>query len=290
MTPTPQHPKKKNNQSPPKNHWALTSKNFVVTGGTKGIGYAITTCLLDHDVDKLIICARTSSDVSTVVSRLNQDYPSADATHPRVYGVTCDLSSKEGRDILRKAIQSIFENTLHGLINNVGTNIRKSILEQTEEEYHILMKTNVDSVYFLCKHLQPYLANAGSSTVVNVSSVAGVQSSGTGAVYGMSKAGMIHLSKILACEWAKYGIRVNAVAPWSTMTPLLQASYGGEDCKGLEKVKEWTPMKRLATPEDVAAPVVFLCMPCSSYITGQCLAVDGGLTAQGFDGVCVTPE
>jgi len=271
--------------------WSLTSRSFVVTGGTKGIGYAITKCLLQHNVDKVIICARTQSDVARVVSQLNEEYPKMQT--PRVYGVACDLSVKEGYDLLKKSIETNLNNKLHGLINNVGTNIRKSILEQTEEEYNLLMRTNVDSVYFLCKHLQPYLMNndGAGSTVVNVASAAGVQSSGTGAVYGMSKAAMIQLSKVLACEWARYGIRVNAVAPWCTMTPLLEDALQGEkQQKALVKVKQWTPMKRLATPEDVAAPVVFLCMPCSGYITGQCLAVDGGLTAQGFDGPCVTPE
>ena len=168
--------------------------------------------------------------------------------YPRVYGISCDLSTKEGRSKLQNSISSIFNNKLHGLINNVGTNIRKSIMEQTSEEYHLMMKTNIDSVYFLCKELQSCFVQ-GESSVVNVASAAGVQSSGTGAVYGMSKAAMIQLTKILGCEWAKYGIRVNAVAPWCTMTPLLEASYQSEEQKkGLDKVKQWTPMKRLATP------------------------------------------
>ena len=192
---------------------------------------------------------------------------------------------------MKESVEIHFESQLHGLINNVGTNIRKSILDQTNKEYKLMMSTNLDSVYHLCKLLFPYFIH-GSSTVVNISSAAGLQSSGTGAVYGMTKAAMIQLSKILACEWAKYGIRVNAVAPWCTSTPLLEASYDDteEKRRGLEKVKAWTPMGRLARPEEVAAPVVFLCLPCSGYVTGQCLGVDGGLSAQGFDGPCVTPE
>eukprot|EP00593_Proboscia_inermis_P012673 CAMPEP_0171323662 /NCGR_PEP_ID=MMETSP0816-20121228/115713_1 /TAXON_ID=420281 /ORGANISM="Proboscia inermis, Strain CCAP1064/1" /LENGTH=72 /DNA_ID=CAMNT_0011822423 /DNA_START=82 /DNA_END=300 /DNA_ORIENTATION=+ len=72
------------------------------------------------------------------------------------------------------------------------------------------------------------------------------------------------------------------------MTPMLEDAVKNNP-SALDKVKEWTPMQRLASAQEVADPVVFLCMPCSSYITGQCLAIDGGLSAQGFDGPCVTP-
>jgi len=169
--------------------------------------------------------------------------------------------------------------------------VRKDISEQTSEEYEQIMRTNVDSVYFLCKELQGILVETAKkhngAAIVNVASAAGVQSSGTGAVYGMSKAAMIHFSKILAMEWAKFNIRVNAVAPWMTMTPMLKDAVKSNPTQ-LDKVKEWTPMHRLAEQEEVANPIVFLLMPCSSYITGQCLGVDGGLTAQGFDGPTVT--
>jgi Tropinone reductase 1 len=101
----------------------------------------------------------------------------------------------------------------------------------------------------------------------------------------MSKAAVIHFSKTLACEWATHNIKVNAVAPWVTMTPMLEAAVQSDPTQ-LDKVKQWTPMQRLATAQDVANPVIFLLMSCSSYVTGQCIAVDGGLTAQGFHGPC----
>lgn len=106
--------------------------------------------------------------------------------------------------------------------------------------------------------------------------------------YGMTKAAVNQLTKILACEWAVRNIRVNAVTPWMTMTPMLEDAVKKNPSQ-LDKVTAWTPMHRLASAEEVAAPIVFLCLPASGYITGQCLGVDGGLTAQGFDGPCVTP-
>ena len=125
-----------------------------------------------------------------------------------------------------------------------------------------------------------------SRSVVNVSSLAGVRSSGTGVIYAMTKAAMNHMAEALACEWAPYGIRVNAVAPWMAMTPLLQAAVAANP-RQLDDVLAATPLGRLGQPGDTAGAVCFLCMPASAYITGQVLSVDGGLAAQGFRGPCV---
>jgi Tropinone reductase 1 len=102
----------------------------------------------------------------------------------------------------------------------------------------------------------------------------------TGAIYGMTKAAMIQMTKNLACEWAEENIRVNAVAPWYIETSLARQVL--KDLDYLGDVLGRTPMKRIGKPEEVAPAVAFLCMPVSSYITGQCLAVDGGFSVYGF--------
>mmetsp|Transcript_23779 Transcript_23779/g.34065 ORF Transcript_23779/g.34065 Transcript_23779/m.34065 type:complete len:153 (-) Transcript_23779:49-507(-) len=152
-----------------------------------------------------------------------------------------------------------------------------------------MIRTNVDAAYFLCRMFYDLFDKSAGATIVNVSSAAGTQSSGTGAAYGLTKAALNQFSKILACEWAAKNIRVNAVTPWMTMTPMLEDAIKKNPSQ-LDKVKAWTPMHRLASAAEIAAPIVFLCLPASSYITGQVLGIDGGLTAQGFDGPCVTPE
>ncbi|CAB9514676.1 arabinitol 2-dehydrogenase [Seminavis robusta] len=261
--------------------WSLQGRNFLVTGGTKGIGLATSKALLAHGAAGLIVCSRGPSP--EVVSSLQSDYSDRTIVH-----VQCDVSTPEGRTALVNATKKTFS-CLHGLVNNVGINIRKDISEQTPDEYHSIMTTNVDSAYFLSKLLADVFATTDGATIVNVSSAAGLQSSGTGAAYGLSKAALNHLTRILACEWATRKIRVNAVCPWMTMTPMLEDAIKTNPNQ-LDKVKAWTPMHRLAQPEEIAAPIVFLSLPASSYITGQVLAVDGGLTSQGFDGPCVTPS
>ncbi|KAG7349173.1 enoyl-acyl carrier protein reductase [Nitzschia inconspicua] len=268
--------------------WNLKGRNYVVTGGTNGIGLATVKALLSHNAAGVLFCSRSELDMDLITS-LKQFSSSAKIVHAQ-----CDVSTEVGRGKLLQEAKAAFgdgsnsNGCVHGLINNVGVNVRKPILEQTPDEYHTMMKTNMDAVYFLCRLFADVFVTDGTATIVNVSSAAGVQSSGTGAAYGMSKAALNHLTKILACEWAaSRKVRVNAVTPWMTMTPMLEEAIKKNPSQ-LDKVNAWTPMHRLASAEEVADPIVFLCLPASSYITGQILGVDGGLTAQGFDGPCVT--
>jgi Tropinone reductase 1 len=260
--------------------WSLEGRNFVLTGGAKGIGLATVKELLAHGAAAILFCSRGSCE--NVLQSLRADFSRQQILH-----VQCDVSTKEGRETLVEAAKDSFS-SIHGLVNNVGMNVRKDVLEQTEEEYYAMIRTNIDSTYFLCRLFSELFDKEGA-TIVNVSSAAGTQSSGTGAAYGLTKAALNQFTKILACEWAQRRIRVNAVTPWMTMTPMLKEAVQ-KNPNQLDKVKAWTPMHRLATAEEVAAPIVFLCLPASSYVTGQILGIDGGLTAQGFDGPCVTLE
>ena len=186
---------------------------FVETG----IGFATARALLARGAKGVLICARNENDCKVAIETLKGEFPSP---NHQICFCACDVSTPEGRQMLLDETNTAFGGILHGLVNNVGRNVRKDMSQQTPVEYDSMMKTNVDSAYFLCQLFQDLLAHTSSSmnvettgmatSVVNVASAAGVQSSGTGAVYGMSKAAMIHFSKILACEWAKFNIRVNA--------------------------------------------------------------------------------
>ena len=165
------------------------------------------------------------------------------------------------------------------LVNNVGTNIRKPSLAFTEDEYRTVLDTNLTSAWELTRLLQPALKASARASIVNIGSVAGLRAVGSGAVYAMSKAALAHLTRYLACEWARDGIRVNMVAPWYTQTPLAGPVLGQPDV--LAAIVDKTPMGRVAQPEEIAAVVAFLCLPAASYVTGQEIAVDGGFSVFG---------
>ena len=220
-------------QERPSSRWSLRGKNFVVTGGTKGIGKAVIKDLLDHDAAGILFCSLSPCNFTEYLTSMNLDpnlsytKGNADDGLPVIKHVICDVSTSEGREVLIRTAKETFggeDNNIndalpcvHGLINNVGINVRKTILEQTPEEYHAMVRTNVDAAYFLCRMFSNLFVE-GNSTIVNVSSAAGVQSSGTGAAYGMTKAAINHFTRILACEWADRKIRVNAVTPWMTVS------------------------------------------------------------------------
>jgi Tropinone reductase 1 len=126
----------------------------------------------------------------------------------------------------------------------------------------------------------PFLKKSGNARVINISSVSGLKHLRTGVIYAMSKAAMIQFTKNLAVEWAPDNILVNCLAPWYIKTPLAEAVLKNPEY--LKDVLDRTPLGRVGEPEEVAATAAFLCMPASSYITGQCLAVDGGFSVYGF--------
>ncbi len=161
----------------------------------------------------------------------------------------------------------------------MGTNVRKRFTDFTEEEYNRVLSTNLKPVYELSRLAFP-LKKSEQGNVINMSSVAGLTHLRTGVLYGMTKAAIIQLTKNMAAEWAEYGIRVNAIAPWYINTPLAKQVLKNPAYK--KEVLSRTPMGKVGEPEDVAGAVAFLCLPAAAYITGQCLAVDGGFTIYGF--------
>jgi NAD(P)-dependent dehydrogenase (short-subunit alcohol dehydrogenase family) len=179
-------------------------------------------------------------------------------------------------------LQKVKENwgKLDLLVNNVGTNVRKKFVDYTEEEYKQLFETNLFSLTEITRLSYPFLKAAGNASVVNLASVAGSFDVQTGPPYGMTKAAIIQFSKHLAAEWAKDGIRVNTVSPWYIQTPLTESVLSQPD--RLEKILARTPMNRVGQPEEVASLVAYLSMDNASYITGQNIMVDGGMSVKGL--------
>lgn len=243
----------------------------MVTGGTKGIGRAIVDEFAELGAEVLFV-ARNEGELAQVVLEFQRK-------NKPISGLAADLSEKKDRDRIIAHIGEIW-NSLDILVNNVGTNIRKSFIEYSEEEYRKLFEINLFGMLDLTQRLFEYLKKSGRASVVNIASVAGSVDVQSGPPYGMTKAAEIQLSRHLAVEWAKYGIRVNSVSPWYIQTPLTQTVLGNPE--RLEKILSRTPMGRVGQPQEVSSLVAFLAMDQASYITGQNIQIDGGMSAKGL--------
>lgn len=254
-----------------KNNWNLAGKTALITGSTYGIGLSIAEVMAELGAN-IIIVSRKKEKVKQIIDRIK-------LLGVNAYGVVTDVSTKNGRQILFDFLSDKIEE-LDILVNNVGTNIRKRSTDYSYEEYQKILDTNMNSNFEISRFSHSFLRKSGNGIIVNVLSVAGLTHIRTGSPYGMTKAALHQLTKNLAVEWAGDNIRVNAVSPWYTRTPLVQGLM--ENKEYFKEVVDKTPLGRIAEPEEVARVVAFLCMPASSYVTGQNIVVDGGFLIDSF--------
>ena len=258
----------------PSPRWTLDGQRALVTGASAGIGLAICRELLGLGAQVLMV-ARDGDLLEQARAEHEEEFPGPEDA---ALAFAADVSDEEQRAELLDWVAD--QGGLHLLVNNAGGNLTRPALDYGEDQWRGIFETNLFSAFELCRGAYPMLAKHAASGIVNIGSVSGLTHVRSGAPYGMSKAALHQMTRNLAVEWAEDGIRVNAVAPWYIRTRRTSGKLADPDY--LDEVLMRTPMGRIGEPEEVAAAVAFLCLPAASYITGECIAVDGGFLRYGF--------
>jgi 2-hydroxycyclohexanecarboxyl-CoA dehydrogenase len=236
-------------------------RKALVTGGASGIGAAVARRL-------------AAEGAEVTIGDLNLD--GAKQVAGEISGEAVELDVAD-LDSARAAVEAT--GTLDVLVNNAGTDEFGFFVDTIPEQWEKVIGVNLRGV-FNCTHAAlPGMQAAGYGRMVNLASEAGRIGSKGSAVYSAAKGGVIAFTKVMAREGARFGITANAIAPGPIETPLLMqaAEFGEIGRKLIENMKEGTQLRRLGQPDEVAAAVVFLASEESSYVTGECLGVSGGM-------------
>ena len=241
----------------------LKGKTAVVTGGSRGIGRAVCLKLAQNGCDVAFLYAGNEGKASDTLTELQ-------ALGVKAAAFRCDVSDSN-------AVKEVFGRILTQfghidiLVNNAGITRDKLVLGMKCEDFDDVIGVNLRGAFYTIKQVYPFFAKQRSGKIVNISSVAGLMGNAGQANYAASKAGVVGLTKTVAKELASRGVCCNAVAPGFIRTDMT------EKFSDDEKVVSTIPVNRVGTPEEVASLVLFLCLPCSHYITGEVIRIDGGL-------------
>ncbi len=243
----------------------LDGQICLVTGGSRGIGRAIVIATAEAGANVAFTYQHSEEQARALVNLLT-------AQGVRCRAFQADVAKfEEMQDVIRRVKEEFGKVTI--LVNNAGINRDKSFLKMTKLMWDEVMRVNLDGVFFTTQLVAREMVEAGWGRIINISSIVGQTGNFGQANYAATKGALISLTETLARELAGKGITVNAVAPGFIETEMVRSMPEGV----LDQVKAMTPMGRLGKPEEIADAVVFLASNRSSYVTGQVLAVNGGM-------------
>ena len=245
----------------------LENKVFVVTGGSRGIGFEITRMLLDQKA-RVAICGRKQEGLDAAAAELKAG--------DSLLGVPAHVARSEDVDGLFNRTLEVF-GRVDGLINNVGMNIVTSLVDADPGLWNKIIDSNLNGTFLCSRKAGQVMRQQKKGKIVSISSIAGRRSAPFMGIYGVAKAGIEMMTKVIAHELAAFYIQVNAVAPGMVRTKFSEPFWSNDEI--YEQIIKSIPLGRIAEPVDVARAVLFLCSEASDFITGQTLIVDGGASA-----------
>ncbi|MGD0854282.1 MAG: glucose 1-dehydrogenase [Dehalococcoidia bacterium] len=246
---------------------SLKGKVAIVTGASRGIGKAIALEMAKSGAD-LVVVSRKIADLEKTADEIK-------AMGRKAIPVAAHIGRLEDiATVVAKAKEAYGKIDI--LVNDAATNpTMDSALDATDRAWDSIMNLNLKGLFFLAQAVAKVMKEHGGGVIINVSSVAGVTPDIL-PIYSISKAGVNMATKVMAQQWAPYGIRANTLSPGQTRTQFSEALWGNPDI--YKVIMDRTPLKRIADPQDMANAAVFLASDKSSFITGQNFLVDGGLS------------
>ncbi|MBI5522584.1 MAG: glucose 1-dehydrogenase [Desulfarculus sp.] len=245
----------------------LSGKVAMVTGASRGLGEAAAKGLAKAGAD-LALCGRNAADLERVAGQIRDLGRQAQGFH-------LDVLSKTN---VHEGVASILDHfgRVDILVNNAGVNNRQPVLEFPEEAWDLILATNLKGYFLVSQAVAPQMLERGYGKIINMSSILGAVGLPGQVAYASSKGGVDQLTKVMALEWAKLGVRVNAVAPTYFETELVKPLRN--DPERFNFINERTPMGRWGYPQELEGLVIFLAAQASDFITGQTIYIDGGWT------------
>jgi len=248
----------------------LEGKVAVVTGGRRGLGKGMALTLAAAGAD-VAICDLVAEDgelevVAGEIKKLGR----------RSLAVKVDVTQKSEVDALVKKVEEEL-GPIDILVNNAGISSGYTMLETTEDEWHKVIDTDLTSCYLCSQAVGKGMVERRRGSIISIASGAGIRGFAGRNTYNIAKAGVIMLTKVLARDWGKYNIRVNAIAPTIVKTEMSRGMQEDPKAEAAEAAR--IPLGRLGEVSDFAGPVLLLASDASSYITGHTIVVDGGQLA-----------
>lgn len=243
--------------------FGLAGKTALVTGGGSGLGFGISKAFIEANA-KVIITGRRED----VLKKACCEYPGS------MFYVVNDITETETLSGLVNGIEEE-HGELDILVNNAGINMKKEVLDVTDEEFEKILKTNLHGTFALAREVGRRMVQRKTGSIINITSMAALYGIPQVTAYTASKTGVLGLTRSLAVDLSPHGIRVNAIAPGFIKTQMLENAFNS-DPERRNKVLSRTPLQALGSPEDIAYAAVFLASDASKYITGINLPVDGG--------------
>ncbi|HOP69411.1 MAG: SDR family oxidoreductase [Dethiobacteria bacterium] len=243
----------------------LEDKVVVVTGGSRGLGLDLARSLLAQGA-RVVICGRKEEGLEAARKELGEE--------EKLLAVPAHVAKEEDVENLFRQARERF-GRVDALVNNVGMNfLTASVVDTDPATWNKIIDTNLTGTFLCSRAAAGIMKEQKEGKIVNISSIAGRKASAGMGIYGVAKAGVEMLTKVLAAELASYNIQVNAVAPCMIRTKFSQPFWSNEEV--YKEIVQEIPLGRIAETSDVIPAILFLCSPASNFITGETLLVDGG--------------